>query len=206
MAKIGRSRYSEPSLSRTTAPSKSASPAPIFMRSCRASRRLRRCGIHFHVAIEVLPGKLVVDPDVSAFQHRPERLDAIGMSLSSNVFADAMLHRLVGLPQIVVSRQLVGVHRRSRPDVLVQLTLYLFLLGIVDGLRVHGVRSHDPRSLPRATSRPRPVSRRVGRRVGSWLYRRCTSRRSPPITSTTGLHQSLTPLGRDDPDAMRISA
>ena len=36
-------------------------------------------GVRFHVAIEMLLGKLVVDPDVSTFQHRPERLNAVGM-------------------------------------------------------------------------------------------------------------------------------
>ena len=36
-------------------------------------------GIRLHVAVEVLLVELVVDSDVPAFQHRPERLDAIGM-------------------------------------------------------------------------------------------------------------------------------
>ena len=36
-------------------------------------------GVLFHVAIEMLLGKLVVDPDLAAFQHRPERLNAVGM-------------------------------------------------------------------------------------------------------------------------------
>ena len=65
-----------------------------------------------HVAVKMLDAELVISSDVTAFQHRPERLDPIGVCHPVNVPPCTVAHSRMWIGQIVIGSVLIGVHFR----------------------------------------------------------------------------------------------
>ena len=61
----------------------------------------------------MLRADLVEGALVSAFQHRPERLDPVGVGHAVDVLADAVLHGFVLERHSLISTVIVGVNRRA---------------------------------------------------------------------------------------------
>ena len=64
------------------------------------------------VAAQVLRAHVMIGAVVSALEHRPERLDAVGMGLIADVLADGVLDGLMLEGQAVVALVVVGVNGR----------------------------------------------------------------------------------------------
>ena len=75
----------------------------------------------------------MVDADVAAFQHRPERLNAVRMDLTSDKFTRAVLHGFMRLWQVLVATHLIRIHGRIGSDVLFKTALQLVPFGVVNG-------------------------------------------------------------------------
>ena len=69
-----------------------------------------------HVAVQMLGAELVERAHVRPLEHAPERFDPVGVGLPSDVLADAVSDRLMGVGAICVrvGRAPVGVDRLLR--------------------------------------------------------------------------------------------
>ena len=68
-------------------------------------------------------GDPVVNAEIAAFQHRPERLNPIRVDLATDVFADAILHGFVRLGQILVTPGMIRIQAHVRSRVLLKISL-----------------------------------------------------------------------------------
>ena len=69
-----------------------------------------------HIVIKVLDAKLMVGPNISAFQHRPERFDPVGARLIVNVLAGTVADRLARVGQPIVGGAFVCVQLYASSD------------------------------------------------------------------------------------------
>ena len=97
---------------------------------------------------------------MSAFQHRPERLDAVGVRHAVDVLADRVLHRLVRVGNALVSRCVVGVNRGIRRSIVGDEVLQHALVRTLDhaGVDLVGcpiLRADDRHHVHRAAARRR---------------------------------------------------
>ena len=90
------------------------------------SRELR------NVAVQMLLAQMVVGALIASLEHGPKGLHSNYMGLSSDVLANAVLHRLVVEGQALVGAGLIGVHGRARRGVLADKALQGRLVGCRD--------------------------------------------------------------------------
>ena len=93
-----------------------------------------------HVILKVLLGNVNVGPSDRQLQPRPKPLDPVNVAISVNIFASAVVHRLMletGLGQPAVGLQFVAVHRATLFDVSFDDRLKCFLLNVWDNLCHH---------------------------------------------------------------------
>ena len=70
------------------------------------------------VALQMLRTDLVERSLVSAFQHRPERLDAVGVRHAVDVLGNRVLDALMRVRDAFVGRRVVGVDHSARLGIL----------------------------------------------------------------------------------------
>ena len=113
-----------------------------------------------HVAVKVLRAQLVERAAVRPLEQGPQALDAVGMHLTLDVFAQRVLDRVVVEREGLLSRRIVGVDGGLPVRMILDESLQRFRVGRLDDCRCDLIRravlrAHDRRLADRPAARVR---------------------------------------------------